>query len=50
MIVFMVAVLYSNIEITYKVGIGALVFGVIFLTGLASQAMKQQQEEAKKAR
>ena len=38
MLVFIFAVIYSNIELMYKVGIGALVFGVIFVTGLASQA------------
>jgi hypothetical protein len=48
MIVFIFAVLYSNIEFTYKIGIGALVFSIIFLTGLASQALKRQQEEDKK--
>ncbi len=48
MIVFIFAVLYSNIELTYKIGIGALVFSIIFLTGLASQALKRQKEEDKK--
>ena len=47
MLVFIFAVIYSNIELTYKVGIGALVFGVIFVTGLASQALKQQKEQDK---
>jgi hypothetical protein len=47
MLVFIFAVIYSNIEFTYKIGIGALVFGVIFVTGLASQALKQQKEQDK---
>jgi protein-S-isoprenylcysteine O-methyltransferase Ste14 len=47
MLVFVFAVIYSNIELTYKIGIGALVFGVIFVTGLASQALKQQKEQDK---
>ncbi len=50
MIVFLFAVVYSNIDLMYKVGIGALVFSIIFLTGLASQALKRQQEEEKKRR
>lgn len=50
MLVFIFAVIYSNIELTYKVGIGALVFGVIFVTGLASQALKQQKEQDKARR
>lgn len=47
MLVFIFAVVYSNIELTYKVGIGALVFSVIFVTGLASQALKQEKEQDK---
>jgi hypothetical protein len=47
MLVFIFAVIYSNIELTYKIGIGALVFGVIFVTGLDSQALKQQKEQDK---
>ena len=50
MLVFIFAVIYSNIELTYKIGIGALVFGVIFVTGLASQALKQQKEQDKARR
>ena len=44
MLVFVFAVFYSNIELTYKIGIGVLVFSIIFLTGLASQAAKQEAE------
>ncbi len=45
MIVFIFAVLYSNIEFTYKVGIAVLVFSVIFLASLASQMLKQEKEK-----
>ena len=45
MLVFVFAVFYSNIELTYKIGIGVLVFSIIFLTGLASQAAKQEAEK-----
>jgi len=48
MLVFIFAVIYSNMDLTYKIGTGALVFAVIFATGLASQALKQQKEEDKK--
>ena len=45
MLVFIFAVIYSDIEFAYKIGIAVLVFAIIFLTGLASQAMKQQEEK-----
>lgn len=45
MIVLVFAVTYSDIEFTYKIGIAALVFVIIFLTSMASQAMKQQEEK-----
>lgn len=48
MLVFIFAVIYSSMDLTYKIGTGALVFAVIFATGLASQALKQQKEEDKK--
>jgi len=48
MIVFMVAVMFTNIDFMYKIGIGALVFTVIFIATVANQALKQQQEEAKR--
>jgi hypothetical protein len=40
MLVFIFAIIYSNIEITYKIGIGALVFSIIFISSLANQALK----------
>jgi len=45
MLVFIFAVIYSDIEFAYKIGIAVLVFTIIFLTGLASQAMKQEKEK-----
>ena len=45
MIVFIFAVTYSDIEFTYKIGIAVLVFTIIFLISMASQAMKQQEEK-----
>jgi len=48
MIVFIIAVIYTNIDFTYKIGIGAIVFTVIFIASVANQALKQQQEEDKR--
>jgi hypothetical protein len=47
MVVFVLAVTYSDIEFTYKIGIAVLVFTIIFLISMASQAMKQQEEQKK---
>ncbi len=43
MVVLVFAVTYADIDFTYKIGIAVLVFAIIFLTTMASQAMKQQQ-------
>lgn len=43
MIVFFVAVFYSNIEFLYKIIVSAMVFSIIFLVGLANQAIKQEE-------
>ncbi|MCW4006300.1 MAG: hypothetical protein NWF04_06880 [Candidatus Bathyarchaeota archaeon] len=48
MLLFFIVIFYSNIDLMYKVGIGALVFTLIFISSMASQALKQQKEEAKK--
>ncbi len=45
MIVFIFAVLYSNLEFTYKVGIAVLVFSVIILASTANQMLKQEKEK-----
>jgi hypothetical protein len=43
MIVLVFAV-WSNIELTYKIGLGAIVFALILLTSMASQIFKQAEE------
>ena len=48
MLVFFFAVFYLSIDFMYKIGLGALVFSVIFLTGMANQMLKQQKEEDRK--
>jgi len=48
MLVFIFAILYSGIDLTYKIGIGALVFTLIFVSTIANQALKQQREQDKK--
>jgi protein-S-isoprenylcysteine O-methyltransferase Ste14 len=45
MLVFVFAVFYSDIELTYKIGIAVLVFSIIFLTTIAGQVLKQEEEE-----
>ena len=45
MVVLVFAVTYADIEFTWKIGIAVLVFAIIFLTSMASQAMKQQKEK-----
>ncbi|MCW4028647.1 MAG: hypothetical protein NWE92_03245 [Candidatus Bathyarchaeota archaeon] len=44
MFVSIFALFYFDISITYKIGIGVLVFTVIFLTTLANQIRRQQRE------
>jgi hypothetical protein len=41
MFVFVFAVLYSNIDFTYKIGVTIIIFSIILLTSVASQALKQ---------
>jgi hypothetical protein len=45
MLVSVFALFFSDIEFTYKIGIAALAFSVIFLTTLASQMLKQEKED-----
>lgn len=47
MLVTVFALFYVNIDISYKIGIGAIVFTVIFLTTLATQILRQQAEVKK---
>jgi hypothetical protein len=44
MIVLVFALLYSPLDLTYKIGIAVLVFSVILLTTLATEALKQEKE------
>lgn len=48
MLVFIFAIIYSGIDWTYKIGIGALVFTLIFVSTIANQAIKRQREQDKK--
>jgi hypothetical protein len=45
MLVSVFALFLSDIDFTYKIGIAALAFSVIFLTTLASQLLKQGKEK-----
>jgi K+ transporter len=47
LMVVLVFALFSNLELAYKLSIGVMVFTLIFLTSVAAQVLKQQQEEKK---
>lgn len=42
MLVSIFALFFSDMEFTYKIGIAALVFSLIFLISLASQLLNQE--------
>jgi hypothetical protein len=42
--VVLVFALWSNMELTYKIGIGVIVFTLILLTSVAAQVLKQTEE------
>jgi hypothetical protein len=44
MLVTVFALFYVNIDLMYKVGIGVIVFTVIFLITIATQILTQQKE------
>jgi cell division protein FtsW (lipid II flippase) len=48
MLVFIFAVIYSGIDWSYKIGIAALVFTLVFVSMLANQALRQLKEQEKK--
>ena len=48
MLIVVIVLFYFNIDLTWKIGIGVLAFSIILLTGIAGQALKQQEEQAKK--
>jgi hypothetical protein len=45
MLVSVFALFFSDIELTYKIGIAVLTFSIIFLTSLASQLLEQGKEK-----
>jgi hypothetical protein len=50
MLVFVLAVFFTSIAFVYKLGIAAFVFSMIFLTSLADQAAKQDEEQKKRSK
>ena len=44
MLVSLFVLFFSDIELAYKIGIGALAFSLVFLTSLASQLLKENKE------
>ena len=44
LMIVLVFALFSNMELTYKISIGVIVFTLIFLTTVASQVLKQAEE------
>ncbi len=44
MLVLVFALFNSQIELTYKIGIAAMVFTIILLTTMATEALKQAEE------
>lgn len=48
MLVFVFAVMFTPMAFAYKLGIAALVFGIIFMTSLADAAAKQEEEQNKR--
>ena len=44
MLVSIFALFFSDLELTYKIGIAALVFSLVFLTTLASQLLKEDKD------
>ena len=45
MLVSILALFFSDLEFTYKIGIAVLAFSIIFLTSLASQLLNQEKEK-----
>ncbi len=44
MLVSLFALFFSDLELTYKIGIAALVFSLIFLTSLAIQLLGEERK------
>ncbi len=49
MLLFVFAVFEVQMDLTYKVGIAAIVFAVVFLTTISTQILRQQAESKKAA-
>jgi hypothetical protein len=49
MLVSVFALVYVEMDLAYKIGIGVLAFAIIFLATLATQILKQQKEALKQA-
>lgn len=49
MIVTIFALLYINMDITYKIGVAVIVFSIIFLSTLATQILREQKETMRQA-
>jgi hypothetical protein len=49
MIATVFALFYFNISIIYKIGIAVIVFGIIFLSTLATQILRQEKETRQQA-
>ena len=50
MMVSVFALIYVEMDLTYKIGIAVLTFTIIFLATLATQIIRQQKEAIRKAR
>jgi len=50
MMISVFALMYVEMDITYKIGIAVLAFTIIFLATLATQILRQQKEALRKAR
>ena len=48
MLVFVLVIMFTNIAFEYKLGLSALIFGIIFMTTLADQAAKQEEDQLKR--
>ena len=48
MMVLIFAVLYSEMELAYKIGIGALVLSIVFLASIAGQILRQTKENERR--
>ena len=45
MIVMMFMLIFTTLNLVYKIGIAVLVFSVILLTTMATEALKQEKEQ-----